>query len=206
MFPVFPKHDQVDCPPVHSKEFSYRSLGFTRFMSLSYFEYLIFFEFAEITSLSSNSNSWMPVFPPHVLHVFSSSSEKKMRRIAAWWIITLVTHIKGVVVISKRKSVCNRMSGSIFSFKVNPAILMTDASRKGPTIIWQSFIDSRPKPFFSCVLETLNVFFESCSTKCFKFCRVFLHNSVRLICATSPARQGAGAPSLWLVASRCQPS
>lgn len=129
-------------------------------------------------------------FGNRILNILFCSSKKKVDGITARWIVALVAHIKTLIEFSKCEQICEAVRDPLFGPIGNAPVSVSKGSTfPRPAFVESSNLNLAPKSKLwitpTQVSRRSTGFLVSCS--------LFLHKSVRLICATLSARQGARA-------------
>lgn len=193
MFPTSSQHNMFDCCSADVKSFCNRVLRYVSIgVHLPYLRNLLGCKLG-LWSVFTHAHS---SFFHCIKNVFVICCRKQMHWIATSWIITFMTNVKirkvpvcEVVcypVCSTRTMLFSEPCSSVSSFiqptHPRPALICSpDGNLVPKTFFWVSKMAMHHAThFLSPLLRHIRIF--------------LLHRSVRLICATLPARQGAGAP------------
>ncbi len=131
-------------------------------------------------------------FLHRIVNVLLGCSKKEMTRIAARRIIASVTYIKCKIKLSSRKQVGQSVGNPLYGSMNNRPVTVSESSTNPrPTLVKPSYFHFGPKPYLRITPSLISSIRHTCSTFSGMFAKLFLH---KLVYATSPARQGAGAP------------
>lgn len=207
MPPIYSEHNKVDCSVINAEGFGNGPLCFTESVTPSDFNnlfvikngYGVFFSTTRVGSVTS--------LPIHVSNILRPCSKKQMLWVAARWIVAMMAYVQSSIVITIRKNVRQLMSIVHFTkIRHSSVPLIRPATHERPAFVRKSDLYFLEKPVGSGLFEFFHVSLKSRSTKFLKLCRVFLHKSLSLICATlSGVRSPRGHFHCVDLSQSCQP-